>query len=97
MRHGKSSWDYDLPDDQRPLKPRGYRDSELIAEAFTSLKIPLDKVYSSPAVRAHETCKNFLKLSGNTDKTPQIIDRLYDFRGDQVLNFVKSLPDDEQN
>ena len=92
MRHGKSSWNYDVPDTERPLKSRGKRDAALVARTFNeSSEIP-DKIYSSPAKRALDTCKIFLKTLDIPISEAQIIDNLYDFGGQNVIAFLKDLP-----
>jgi phosphohistidine phosphatase len=97
MRHGKSSWEYDVSDQERPLKPRGIKDSELVANAFDMAALAVDKFYSSPANRAYSTCKIFCKTKGISLTNVEIVNNLYDFGGTSVLEFLKSLPDNEKN
>ena len=60
IRHGKSSWNYDVSDRDRPLLERGINDAYLVASA---LKEPVvDAVFSSPANRALHTCNIFLRV-----------------------------------
>lgn len=93
MRHGKSSWEYDLPDRERPLKPRGIRDSGLVAREFDRhFKVP-ESIYSSPANRALSTCKNFIANLENDDISPEVVEDLYDFGGQSVVNFLSFLDD----
>ncbi len=57
VRHGKSSWEHDLEDIERPLKKRAFKDAEKVIAAFREkLQEPL-VLWSSPAVRALETAK----------------------------------------
>ena len=93
MRHGKSSWEHDVSDKERPLKPRGLRDSGLVAKEFIShFEVP-ESIFSSPANRAFSTCQNFIENTGNHSISPTIVEDLYDFGGQKVINFISSLDD----
>ncbi|MCK8520314.1 histidine phosphatase family protein [Aquimarina sp. D1M17] len=90
IRHAKSSWEYDVPDDQRPLNKRGLRDAELVGEHLKTLIKPIDLVLSSPAKRAFDTAKIILSkldISGDIFKVER---ELYDFGGNQVIETIKN-------
>ena len=91
VRHGKSSWKYDLPDDKRPLKSRGITDANLVSKNFQTKGIVPNVVLSSPAVRALSTCEIFCKNLNLPFENTQIIDNLYDFQGDSVIEILKDL------
>ena len=93
VRHGKSSWKYDLPDRDRPLKSRGITDATLVSEKFKERNISPDRVISSPANRAFSTCKIFLQNLGISSKVLEINDEIYDFGGQNVIQFIKELDD----
>ena len=93
VRHGKSSWKNDLPDDKRPLKKRGYRDGELISEAFNEFYTPKALFWSSPAVRARETAKMFKKKLGIPDEDFEIKNELYTFNQNELLQHLTSCPE----
>ncbi len=93
MRHGKSSWKYDVGDKERPLKTRGIADIGFISEAFNKKFNHPEKVFSSPAKRAFNTCEIFLKKIEYSYNRPEIIPQLYDFSGSNLVDFVKSLDD----
>lgn len=97
MRHGKSSWEYDVSDIERPLKTRGIKDSTLVAQAFKETGIDICSIYSSPANRAYSTCEIFTKSIIFPIENIEKINDLYDFGGSSVIDFVKSLPDDKKN
>jgi phosphohistidine phosphatase len=60
LRHGKSSWvEHGLSDRDRPLAKRGLHDAPMMGERFHSRGEHLDRVISSPAVRAHTTAQLF--------------------------------------
>lgn len=91
IRHAKSSWDHDVNDLARPLSTRGVKDANLLSKEFKSYDFNPDAIYSSPANRAATTCTIFME-SLNLPKRLWTIDKqLYDFGGDQVRRFIKSL------
>ena len=65
LRHAKSSWaDHSLDDRQRALNQRGLGDAPMMGERFNSRGESLDRVVSSPAVRAHTTAGLFAEACG---------------------------------
>lgn len=97
VRHAKSSWDYNVRDIERPLKKRGIIDSGLVSNEFKTYRLVPDKVFSSPAKRAKNTCKIFIENLKIDDKNVHIVNELYDFSGANVVNFIKSLKDIYKN
>lgn len=92
FRHGKSSWDYDVRDQDRPLKPRGIRDGHLVASTFMNRSGELpDRVFSSVANRALHTCMIFCRTLEYPMENVAFSHSLYDFSGESVLGFVKGL------
>ncbi|MBT8273915.1 MAG: histidine phosphatase family protein [Bacteroidia bacterium] len=97
VRHAKSSWEYDVGDKERPLKKRGKNDAKIVSNEFLNTEFQPDMVFSSPANRAHSTCKIFQETLGIPDDKLEVTDELYDFGGSSVLNFLKNLDDNYQN
>jgi len=94
VRHGKSSWNFDASDRNRPLKTRGINDANLVASQFVKQnKIP-EKIFSSPANRALSTCRIFSRHFNLSEKEIKIVEALYDFGGDSVIEFIRALPND---
>ncbi|TMM55884.1 histidine phosphatase family protein [Maribacter algarum] len=94
VRHGKSSWEYSVGDKDRPLLQRGINDAHLVADNFNEQSIPVDAAFSSPANRALHTSMIFVRqLYFALDKF-RVVNELYDFSGEYVLQFVKGLDDD---
>lgn len=93
VRHAKSSWDYDVIDKDRPLNNRGINDANLVSKELSSNISAIDFVYSSPAIRALHTCNIFLRNLWLDYEKFQITESLYDFGGNEVVNFIKSLND----
>ncbi len=93
IRHGKSSWEYDVPDRMRPLKKRGKEDGVLVGQALKELNLALDAVFSSPANRTFSTCKIVCEQLKYPIAAVAKEEDLYDFGGQGVLQFIKQLPD----
>jgi len=93
VRHGKSSWDYDVQDTDRPLKERGIRDAHRIAESMAPRLRDVDAVFSSPANRALHTCMILMRDVGIPLDKLSIEKGLYDFSGGSVREFVHGVGD----
>lgn len=94
IRHGKSSWEHDVTDRNRPLKTRGKNDSRLVVrELYRKGDVPC-KLFSSPANRALSTCKIFTAFLEISESEIIISEDLYDFDGKNVINFIKNLPNE---
>lgn len=91
VRHAKSSWDYKVSDDKRPLEDRGKTDSQLVSNEFKYYSFHPDIIYSSHANRALTTCKIFMKTLKLSDNLLKTSNKLYDFSGENVVDFIKSL------
>ncbi len=96
MRHGKSSWDYDVSDMDRPLKERGINDAHLVAKTFGPKAPTIDHIYSSPANRALHTSMIFVRNMEYDLSKFSINKALYDFSGNSVEQFIKHLDNDLQ-
>ena len=79
MRHGKSSWDYDVSDKDRPLKQRGINDAHLVSQTFALHAPSIDFIYSSPANRALHTSMIFVRNLEFDLSRFKVNDMLYDF------------------
>ncbi|WP_178985025.1 SixA phosphatase family protein [Winogradskyella helgolandensis] len=94
VRHGKSSWEFDVTDFYRPLKQRGIEDSSLVSKELEMKGSAPNVIYSSPATRALSTCKIFAKILEIPENEITIVEDLYDFEGRNVINFIKTLPNE---
>ena len=80
MRHGKAAQTDRIADRERPLTPRGRRDSEAMGRMLSRDFLP-DRILCSPALRTRETLAAVLRGLGTTiDAT--FLDGLYDHDGD---------------
>lgn len=93
VRHGKSSWDYDVRDTDRPLKQRGIRDIHKVAKEAAPHLQDVQAVYSSPANRALHTCIILMREAGIPLEKLRVEKELYDFSGSSVRQFVHGLGD----
>ncbi len=58
LRHAKSSWDHaGLADFDRPLNKRGEHDAPRMGKLLASRGVSPQRIFSSPARRAHSTAK----------------------------------------
>ncbi len=94
VRHGKSSWEYNVSDRDRPLLQRGVNDALLVSEKWVLENTSIDFIYSSPANRALHSATIFLRKLDFPLERFQLSNMLYDFSGDSVLQFIKELDND---
>jgi len=94
VRHGKSSWEYSVGDKDRPLLQRGITDGFLVADRFNEQEIPIDAAFTSPANRALHTSMIFVRQLYFPLNKFRVVNELYDFSGEYVLQFVKGIDND---
>lgn len=94
VRHGKSSWENNLPDEKRPLKKRAYNDAAVVLKTFKEFVGGNLTLWSSPAVRAHTTAKLFKEELQIPDERFTVKKDLYTFDENQLLSVIKSCPNE---
>jgi phosphohistidine phosphatase len=95
LRHAKSSWsDPSLLDEQRPLSPRGRRAVELLRQHFQAIKLGVDVVLCSPALRTRETWAGVAGAFGR-DVDVRIAPAIYDAAAGELLDLARGLDEDE--
>ncbi len=78
IRHAKSDWTYEgLPDIDRPLNERGYRDAHYMSKHLFSKKHQPDGIITSPAIRAINTALIFSRNLDFSENKIQINPALY--------------------
>ena len=97
VRHAKSSWDHNVSDDKRPLADRGIADNQLVSQEFKYHSYCPDMIFSSHAIRALMTCKIFMKNLELSDDLLKVSHKLYDFSGENVIDFIKSIDKELNN
>jgi phosphohistidine phosphatase len=90
VRHAKSDWDHDLPDDERPLAPRGRREAPAIGPWVTTHAGDVDLVICSTATRARQT----LALSGMKADSVRHDERVYAASYQDLMSVLDELPDE---
>ena len=95
LRHAKSSWEYTVSDRNRPLKEKGIKRIQAMANVSRELFAPVPHFYSSPANRALHTATILLHELDIPLETLQIKESLYTFDAQVILDFIHSLPDDQ--
>ena len=66
----------------------------MVGQELKKHNLHIDQVYSSPAKRAFDTALLMVSELGLSTENIQIEEDLYDFMGEQILGFVRSLPND---
>ncbi|WP_037314748.1 histidine phosphatase family protein [Salegentibacter sp. Hel_I_6] len=92
VRHGKSSWENNLPDEKRPLKKRAYHDAEVVLKTFKEFQSGNLTLWSSPAVRANTTAQLFKEELEIPEDRFTIKKELYTFDENQLLAIINSCP-----
>src|SRR5262249_60816733 len=76
LRHAKSDWSTEEPDERRPLSKRGRRDAPAAGRWLAEHAPPLDLVVCSTAIRAQRT---WALAGAELDPAPNMVpdERLY--------------------
>lgn len=94
LRHAKSSWsDPALPDQERPLAPRGRRDAKRIGEHLLRLRIEPELVLCSTAARTRETLELVRPALAGT-ATVRLEADLYAASADTLLERLRAVPEE---
>ena len=96
IRHAKSSWDpykrnnFIGDDHSRPLNNRGKLSAILMA-SYLKVKVgTVDKIFSSSATRATQTCTE-IAMKLKSIHTAKITKQLYTFEAKILLNFLRNI------
>jgi phosphohistidine phosphatase len=94
LRHAKSSWsDPSLPDEDRPLAPRGEKAADRIRDYIAAEVLEPRLVLCSSALRARQTLARVLPALG-AELQVQIDLALYTFEADVLLDRLGRIPSD---
>lgn len=91
IRHAKSSWEFQLPDEKRTLNKRGLFDSEFMSSLDIVKSFKPEAVFCSTAKRTRETCRAFIKNAVFEESMVSYSDQLYDFSGAYLEVFIKEI------
>ncbi|MCK5696751.1 MAG: phosphohistidine phosphatase SixA [Gammaproteobacteria bacterium] len=92
LRHGKSDWDNDASDFDRPVTDRGKKGAQRIGSWLAQHNLKPDRVLSSPAVRAKYTAQKMMKAMGETDQSIFYDQRIYEADLDELLEVLAEVP-----
>jgi len=96
MRHGKSDWEADAPDDHaRPLTQRGVASAERMGEVIRDLGLAPDLVVSSTAQRAKATAE-LARLAGGWSTRLILADELYGASVKDTLDVVSRFGEEHE-
>jgi len=93
VRHGKSSWDLDVDDHERPLSARGRRDAEAIGRWLSERSLRPDLVLCSTAVRTQQTWECAM-AGGATAGEVQYRREIYHAWVPELLTLIRGMPDE---
>ena len=94
MRHAKSSWkDLGLTDLLRGLNRRGKNDVPIMGARLAARSVELDRIISSPAVRALKTAEMIMMALGHPLDELIIDERLYLASVDEIFGVIHNLPE----
>ncbi|MGA9211406.1 SixA phosphatase family protein [Kaistella sp.] len=91
IRHAKSDWPENTEDFDRPLAKKGFVDAKKMATFMKNNQIEIDKLVSSPAIRALDTCEIFGKTY---DLEIEINQKLYNPSESNFESVIFDLSDD---
>lgn len=98
VRHAKSDWTYEgLPDIDRPLSERGYRDAHLMSKHLLGKKHQPDGIVSSPAIRAINTALIFARNMNFPENKIQLNSLLYNSTAETYIAQLSGLHDELKN
>lgn len=83
------------PDEERPLSPKGRKQSQAIANFLEEIEVEFDVAYSSPLVRARETAELVLAVTNHRVWVKlDLVDELRNETAPKEFNrWLKDLPD----
>ncbi|MEO6253107.1 MAG: histidine phosphatase family protein [Ferruginibacter sp.] len=93
IRHAKSDQSFFGNDFERPLNERGRSDGPLMAKRLLDKKIKIDRLVSSPAVRAKQTAEMFAETLNMPVDEIFFISALYHAPAEDFYDVIDGLPD----
>lgn len=91
LRHGKSSWDTEETDFDRPLIKRGIEAAQKIGHWLVNEDLLPDLVISSPATRAIATATEVASITGVSEITKD--ERIYEATVAELLQILPGIPE----
>lgn len=94
IRHGKSSWESEVRDMDRPLTERGVNNSYEMAERLAQAGIIPEKIYSSTGIRALHTAVIMARVWELPDEALSVSDALYMSDSSEIDMLLAEIPGD---
>ena len=91
VRHGKSSWEFDVRDHDRPLIQKGIDDAHAIGKALAQFKSQPELILSSTAARALQTATILTEYIDYDLKKLKLTRDLYTFDWKEQLQVLKNM------
>lgn len=93
VRHAKSSWeDLHIDDKHRTITHEGFMRTMKLAHHLKSLNFSVQKIITSPAIRANETAK--IMLDNRISQILETDKHLYPTTVDSLMDCIFTQPDD---
>ena len=96
LRHGKSDWNTNTTDFNRPLNKRGKHNAQQMGEWLDKQKLQPDLIISSPANRALSTAKIVCGAMGLSVHSIQTEKRIYEASLSNLRQVLSDIPDSSQ-
>lgn len=93
LRHGKSDWDTDTSDFERPLKKRGKKGALCAGRWLSNHELVPDLVISSPAARAIRTARVACKVMGLKRSRILTDDHVYLASTEELIDVLRDCPE----
>ncbi len=95
VRHAKSSWsDGQLKDFDRPLNKRGFKDAPNMAQRLVNANVSVDKIVSSPALRAKTTAGFFADVFNINSSEIHFEPHIYEAHPDPLMRIISGFSDE---
>lgn len=96
LRHGKSDWDTDTIDFDRPLNKRGKSNAQQMGKWLDEQKLTPDLILCSPAIRARTTAAILCEAMGIPIDSIQIEESIYEASLSDLQQVLSNVPDSIQ-
>lgn len=92
LRHGKSDWDNNETDYNRPITDRGKRGAQRVGVWLAQNGLKPDMVISSPAERTRLTAQKMMKAMGESAHYIIYDERIYEATLNDLLEVISGIP-----
>jgi len=90
IRHGKSSWEFNVRDHDRVLLQRGIEDAHLIGRSLKTASVIPDMIWSSTAARAMQSAVLISEYVDYNLENFKLKRELYTFDSNDLIHEIKS-------